>query len=103
MIAASVDQVLDALLQAHTYVPQLETDKLLVQIDGISSYKNFQTALARIEQLELVEALQLYSVNEAELVVAIEINGGVELLHSDLIRTGLVNPICLRITDQLDV
>ena len=92
LISASVDQVLDALLQAHTYVPQLETDKLLVQIDGISSYENFQTALARIEQLELVEALQLYSVNEAELVVAIEINGGVELLHSDLIRSGLVKP-----------
>ena len=92
LIAASVDQVLDALLQAHTYVPQLETDKLLVQIDGILSYKHYQSALKHLEQLELVESLQLYSVNSGELVVAIEINGGVELLHSDLIRTGLLKP-----------
>jgi hypothetical protein len=92
LIGGSVDQVLDALLQTHTYIPQLETDKLLVQIDGVLSYKNYQTALARLEQLELVEALQLYSVSEGELVVAIEINAGVELFHSDLIRTGLVKP-----------
>lgn len=92
LIGDSVDQVLDALLQTHTYIPQLETDKLLVQIDGVLSYKNYQAALARLEQLELVEALQLYSVSEGELVVAIEINAGVELFHSDLIRTGLVKP-----------
>ena len=92
LIGASVDQVLDALLQSHTYVPQLETDKLLVQIDGVLSYKNYQTVLERLEQLELVESLQLYSVNRGELVVAVEINGGVELLHADLIRTGLVKP-----------
>ncbi|MGB1327945.1 MAG: DUF2066 domain-containing protein [Porticoccaceae bacterium] len=92
LIGDSVDQVLDALLQTHTYIPQLETDKLLVQIDGVLSFKNYQAALARLEQLELVEALQLYSVSEGELVVAIEINAGVELFHSDLIRTGLVKP-----------
>ena len=92
LISASVDLILDALLQAYTYVPQLETDKLLVQIDGISSYKQYQGAIARLEQLELVESLQVYSVNSGELVVAIEINGGVELLHSDLIRTGLLKP-----------
>ena len=90
LIDASVDQVLDTLLQSHTYVPQLETDKLLVQIDGVLSYKNYQMALRGLEQLELVEALQLYSVNKGELVVAIEINGSVELLHAELIRTGLV-------------
>ena len=80
------------MLQSHTYVPQLETDKLLVQIDGIQSYQNYQQALRRLEQLELVEALQLYSINKDELVAAIDINGSVELLHAELIRTGLVKP-----------
>ena len=92
LVGASVDRVLDALLQSHTYVPQLETDKLLVQVDGIRSYKTYQQALRRLEQLELVEALQLYAVNKGELVVAIDINGSVELLHAELIRTGLVKP-----------
>lgn len=92
LVGASIDRVLDALLPSYTYVPQLETDKLLVQIDGILSYENYQTAISRLEQLELVEALQLYSVNEDELVVAIEINGSVELLHADLTRTGIVKP-----------
>ena len=92
LVGASVDRVLDTLLQSHTYVPQLETDKLLVQIDGIQSYQNYQQALRRLEQLELVEALQLYSVNKDELVAAIDINGSVELLHAELIRTGLVKP-----------
>ena len=92
LVGASVDRVLDALLQSHTYIPQLETDKLLVQIDGIRSYKDYQMALRLLEQLELVEALQLYSVNKDELVVAIDINGSVELLHAELIRTGLVKP-----------
>lgn len=92
LIDASVDHVLDTLLQSHTYIPQLETDKLLVQIDGVLSYENYQSALKGLEQLELVEAIQLYSVDKSELVVAIEISGSVELFHADLIRTGLVEP-----------
>ena len=90
LMGSSVDQILDTQLQSHTYVPQLETDKLLVQIDGILSYKTYQMVLDQLEQLELVEALQLYSVHKDELVVAVEINGRVDLLHAELLRTGLV-------------
>ena len=63
-----------------------------MQIDGIRSYKTYQRALRHLEQLELVEAIQLYAVNKGELVAAIDINGSVELLHAELIRTGLVKP-----------
>ena len=92
LIELSVNQIMDIMLQSYTYVPQLETDKLLVQIDGVGSFKNYQAVMKQLEQLELVEALQLYSVNRGELVVAIDINGRADLLHAELLGTGIVTP-----------
>jgi hypothetical protein len=90
LMASSVDYVLDTMLKSHTYVPQLETNRLLAQIDGIESFANYQSAEAQLEKLEMVESLHLYSVNKDELVVSIETNVRADLLHAELLRSGFL-------------
>ncbi len=90
LMASSVDYVLDTMLKSHTYVPQLETNRLLAQIDGIESFANYQSAEAQLEKLEMVESLHLYSVNKDELVVSIETNVRADLLHTELLRSGFL-------------
>ena len=90
LMADSVDSVLDTLLRTHTYIPQLETNLLLAQIDGVENFATYQLAEDQLEKLEMVESLQLYSVNKDKLVVAIETNVRADLLHAELLRSGFL-------------
>jgi hypothetical protein len=90
LMANSVDAVLDTLLKPHTYVPQLETNRLLAQIEGVDNFSTYQSAETQLEKLEMIESLQLYSVNKDELVVAIETNVRADLLHAELLRSGFL-------------
>lgn len=90
LMADSVDYVLDTLLRTHTYIPQLETNLLLAQIEGVENFATYQLAEDQLEKLEMVESLQLYSVNKDELVVAIETNVRADLLHAELLRSGFL-------------
>jgi hypothetical protein len=69
LMADSVDSVLDTLLRTHTYIPQLETNLLLAQIEGVENFATYQLAEDQLEKLEMVESLQLYSVNKDELIL----------------------------------
>ena len=90
LMASSVDIVLDDLLSSYTYTPQLETNRLLVQIEGVKNFSTYQSAETHLEKLEMIESLQLYSVNKDELVVAIETNVRADLLHAELLRSGFL-------------
>ena len=90
LMANSVDSVLDALLKPHTYIPQLETNLILAQIEGVENFSTYQSAETQLEKLEMVESLKLYSVNKDEMVVAIETNVRADLLHAELLRTGFL-------------
>lgn len=90
LMASSVDIVLDELLRTYTYIPQLETNRLLVQIDGVENFSTYQSAETQLEKLEMIESLQLYSVNKDKLVVAIETNVRADLLHAELLRSGFL-------------
>ena len=90
LMASSVDIVMDDLLRSYTYIPQLETNRLLVQIDGVENFSIYQSAETQLEKLEMIESLQLYSVNEDKLVVAIETNVRADLLHAELLRSGFL-------------
>ncbi|MCS5587127.1 MAG: DUF2066 domain-containing protein [Porticoccaceae bacterium] len=88
VIKTAVDDITDNLTQFYTYVPQLDTDQLLVQIDGISSFDSYQSLLEQFKKLEIVDSLQLFSVQGDELVLAVEVEGRVDRLHAELLRSG---------------
>ncbi len=87
LMTDSIDSVLDSLLKPHTYIPQLETNRLLAQIKGVYNFTAYQSAKAQLEKLEMVESLSVYSVNKDELVLAIETNVRADLLHAELLRS----------------
>ena len=87
LMTGSIDSVLDSLLRPHTYIPQLETNRLLAQIKGVYNFAAYQSAKAQLEKLEMVESLSVYSVNKDELVLAIETNVRADLLHAELLRS----------------
>lgn len=88
LVQSTVDEIADNLLPAYTYIPQLENDQLLVAIDGISSFRQYQLAIKEFKKLELVDSLRLHSVSEDEMVVAVEIKGSADRLHAELLRSG---------------
>jgi hypothetical protein len=88
LVASTVDDIADSILQLYTYVPQLENDQLLVEIDGVSSFRHYQLALERLKKLELVDSLRLHSVSEDKMVVAVEIKGSADRLHAELLHSG---------------
>ena len=90
LMVSSIDAVLDTLLRPYTYIPQLETNRLLAQIEGVGNFSTYQLAEAQLEKLEMIESLQLFSVNKDQLVVAIETNMRADLLHAELLRSGFL-------------
>ena len=88
VIASAVNDVLDDLLAFYTYVPQLDTDQLLVQIDDVSSFAQYQSVMALFKRLQLVDSVQLFAIEGKQLVLAIEIEGRADRLHADLLRSG---------------
>lgn len=88
VIGSAVNDVLDDLLAFYTYVPQLDTDQLLVQIDAVSSFAQYQSVIALFKKLQLVNSVQLFAIEGEQLVLAIEIEGRADRLHADLLRSG---------------
>jgi hypothetical protein len=92
LVTHTVDNIADSLMQYFTYVPQLESDQLLIEIDGISAYKQYQSVLEQLKKLELVDSLQLFSIREDKMVVAVEIKGKADRLHAELLRDQRLKP-----------
>ena len=88
VIKTAIDDITDNLTQFYTYVPQLGTNRLLVQIDGISSFDIYQSAMQQFKKLEIVDSLQIFSVNGDKLVLAVEVEGRVDRLHAELLNGG---------------
>ena len=87
-IKSAVDDILDGILEAFTYLPQLDTNQLLVQVKGISSLDNYQSVLEFFKNLQMVDSVQLFSVEGEQLVLTMDVQGRVDRLHSDLLRSG---------------
>ena len=87
-VASAVDALVDSLTRAYTYIPQLNTNELLVQISGVDSFQKYQAVLAQFKKLEVVDSLDIFAVKGDLLTLAIDVEGGAELLHSALLRSG---------------
>ena len=87
-MAAAVDDLIDNLATTFTYVPQINTNELLVRINNVGSFSQYQLVLAQLKKLQVVDSLDLYAVEGDQLTLAVGVEGGAELLHSALVRSG---------------
>lgn len=87
-MAIAVKGLVDSIAQHFTYVPQINTNELIVRINGVSSFEAYRAVLAQFKKLELVESLDVYGVEAEQLTLAVDVEGGATLLHSALVRSG---------------
>lgn len=87
-VPSAIDDILDGILGAFTYLPQLDTNQLLVQVGDVFSLEDYRSVLEFFRDLQLVDSVQLYSIEGARLVLAIEVEGRADRLHDDLLRSG---------------
>ena len=83
-----VDELVDNLAQSFTYIPQVNPDDLVVQVDGVVSFEDYTAVLAQFNKLELVESLKVSAVDGPEMTLSVTVEGDVDLLQSALVRSG---------------
>jgi hypothetical protein len=91
-VGLAVNELVDSISSQLTYVPQADTSKLVVQINQVDSFADYQAVLAQLKSLKLVRSSHVSAVEGDRLFVTVDIDGGVGLLISALERSGsLVN------------
>ena len=91
-VGLAVNELVDSISSQLTYVPQADTSKLVVQINQVDSFADYQAVLAQLQGLKLVRSSNVSAVEGDRLFVTVDIDGGVDLLISALERSGsLVN------------
>ena len=91
-VGLAVNELVDSISAQLTYVPQVDTSKLVVQINQVDSFADYQAVVAQVQGLKLVRSSHVSAVEGDRLFVTVDIDGGVDLLISALERSGrLVN------------
>jgi hypothetical protein len=87
-VGLAVNEVVDSISAQLTYVPQVDTSKLVVQINQVDSFTDYQAVVAQLQGLKLVRSSHVSAVEGDRLFVTVDIDGGVDLLISALERSG---------------
>ena len=91
-VGLAINDLVDSVSAQLTYIPQADTSKLVVQINQVDSFTDYQAVLAQLQGLKLVRSSNVFAVEGDRLFVTVDIDGGVDLLISALERSGsLVN------------
>lgn len=91
-VPLAVNDLVDSLSAQFTYIPQTDTSELVVQINQVDSYGDYQAVISQLKKLELVQSVNVFAVKGDKLFLTLDIEGSVELLESALARSGrLVN------------
>ena len=91
-VGLAVNELVDSISAQLTYVPQVDTSKLVVQINQVDSFADYQAVVAQVQGLKLVRSSHVSAVEGDRLFVTVDIDGGVDRLISALERSGrLVN------------
>ena len=91
-VGLAVNELVDSISTQLTYVPQVDTSKLVVQINQVDSFADYQAVVSQVQGLKLVRSSHVSAVEGDRLFVTVDIDGGVDLLISALERSGsLVN------------
>jgi hypothetical protein len=87
-VPLAVNGLVDSLSAQFTYIPQTDTSELVVQINRVDSFSDYQAVLSQLQKLELVQSLNVFAVKGDKLFLTLDIEGGVDLLESALARSG---------------
>ncbi len=88
LASLAVNDLVDSLSAQFTYIPQTDASELVVQINQVDSYADYQAVLSQLQKLELVQSLNVSAVKSGSLFLTLNIEGGVDLLESALVRSG---------------
>jgi hypothetical protein len=84
----AVNDLVDSLSGQFTYIPQTNADELIVHVNQVDSYGDYQAVISQLQKLELVQSLNVFAVNGDKLSLTLNIEGSVDLLESALVRSG---------------
>ena len=87
-VPSSLDRIVDGIAGYYAYVPQARHNQFQVEVDGVTDYAGYRALKSQVEQLELVENLQMISVEGSKLALSVEVEGDIELLYQALLRSG---------------
>jgi|TARA_B110000259_G_scaffold8190_2_gene8936 hypothetical protein len=87
-VGLAINDLVDSIAAQLTYIPQADTSKLVVQINQVDSFADYQAVLAQLQGLKLVRSSNVFAVEGDRLFVTVDIDGGVDLLISALERSG---------------
>ena len=87
-VTLAINDLVDSISAQLTYIPQADTSKLVVQINQVDSFSDYQAVLQQLQSLKLVQSTNVFAVKADRLFVTVDIDGGVDLLISALERSG---------------
>ena len=86
-IESQMDDLLNGLTSSFSYLPRINSNALLLKVNGIDSYEDYRRVFGQLEKLDLVKSAELFSVQGSQIMVSVAAEGGAELLHQALQRS----------------
>lgn len=87
-VPLAVNGLVDSFSPLFTYIPQTDISQLVVQVNQVDSYKDYQSVISQLQKLELVQSLELFAIKGETLFLNLNIEGGVDRFESALMRSG---------------
>lgn len=88
LVPLAVNGLIDSLSPLFTYIPQTDTSQLVLQVNQVDSYRDYQAVISQLQKLELVQSVDLFAIKGETLFLNLDIEGGVDRFESALVRSG---------------
>lgn len=86
LINKIIPEAVDSLARHYAYVPKMDTEEVMLHLENINDYKNFNQAVGYLESLEVVRRLTVSEVDDHRLMLRLFVEGEVNLLLDTLRR-----------------
>lgn len=86
LINKIIPEAVDSLARHYAYVPKMDTEEVMLHLENINDYKNFNQAVGYLESLEVVRRLTVSEVDDHRLLLRLFVEGEVNLLLDTLRR-----------------
>jgi hypothetical protein len=86
LINKIIPEAVDNLASHYAYVPNTDTEEVMLHLENINDYKSFNQAVGYLESLEVVRRLTVSEVDDHRLMLRLFVEGEVNLLLDTLRR-----------------
>lgn len=86
LIARAVDHAVDNMAANYAFIPQLRDEPVVLLLENIVSFNDFNNVRAYLEALEVVREVKIQSVESDRLSLQLLVDGDVQLLLDTLLR-----------------